>query len=344
MLDVNIKKSLGTFKLDVALKVEKGIVGILGPSGCGKSLTLQAIAGLLKPDVGKISVGDRILFDQETKRNIPTRDRKIGYVFQNYALFPHLTVYENIGFGLKGLPTVEKQKRINEMLHIVQLTGLENRYPNQLSGGQQQRVALARTLVTEPEILLLDEPFSALDQHVKKRLELELLDIIKRSFSGVVLFVTHNIEEAYRMSDYICLYDNGRNIQFGDKEEVLQRPVNKEAAHIVGCQNIFVIDEIKDNYIFVNGLQFQVASPPQKKKKHVGIHSYEVKFIPVAKKLANSFPYEITSIVNSIDRSTVCLNVKKLLIKVDVSRTFVDELLKGTYLVHFPPEKLILLD
>ncbi|QOY37747.1 sulfate/molybdate ABC transporter ATP-binding protein [Anaerobacillus isosaccharinicus] len=343
MLKVNIDKTLGNFKLNVAFLVEKGIVGILGPSGCGKSLTLQAIAGLLKPDSGMISVGDRILFSDAEKIDIPTRDRKIGYVFQNYALFPHLNVAENIGFGLKGLAKKEKHNKISEMLEMVQLTGLETRYPNELSGGQQQRVALARTLITKPDILLLDEPFSALDQHVKKHLELELLDIIKQSFSGVVLFVTHNIEEAYRLCDYICLYERGVNIQYGKKEEVLASPISKAAAQIVGCENVLPIDTVEGTSVLVNAVQLHLNRAVATRTRYVGIHSYDIAFIP-KKNGINTFQYTITSIVDGIDHATIAVSINDILLKVRVSKSLVTEICKKELILYLPPEKLILMD
>lgn len=339
MLDIKIKKTLGNFHLNVSFEVSRGIVGILGPSGCGKSLTLQAIAGLLNPDSGRIIVNGKTLYSEERKIKLPARSRNVGYVFQNYALFPHLTVAENIGYGLKGVPKQERQKKVEAMLETVQLNGLEHRYPKQLSGGQQQRVALARTLVTNPDILLLDEPFSALDQHVKKMLELELLDIIKHHFSGVVLFVTHNIEEAYRLCDYICLYDSGENIQFGRKDEVLQRPINKAAARIVGCENIFEVDLFEGNIAVINGLKMTLTDVPQKDKKYIGIHNYDATFVK-DQHLPNTFPFELVSIVEGIDNATITVKVINLFVKVDVSKATAKELTKGEFLLHFPPEKL----
>ncbi len=342
MLDVKINKSLGDFHLDVDFQVKKGIVGLLGPSGCGKSLTLQAIAGLLKPDSGRIAIDERVLFDDKKRVNIPTRLRSVGYVFQNYALFPHLTVAENIGYGLAGLSKQEKQQKVRSILETVQLEGLAKRYPNELSGGQQQRVALARTLVTEPDILLLDEPFSALDQHVKKMLELELLEIIKHNFSGVVLFVTHNIEEAYRLCDYICLYDSGSNIQFGEKGEVLTRPVNKAAARIVGCENIYEIDSFEGSLIIVNDLQLKVVGTSITHGKYVGIHNYDITFVPSSSE-ANTFEFKVRSIVEGIDHSTVTVTVGPLLFKVDVPKATVTQISEGDIMLHLPPEKLFLL-
>lgn len=330
--------------LDVAFQVDKGIVGILGPSGCGKSLTLQAIAGLLKLDEGKISIGDTLLFDHHQKINIPTRNRNIGYVFQNYALFPHLTVTENISFGLKGFSKEDKIKKVKKMLQIVQLTGFEQRYPHELSGGQQQRVALARTLVTEPNILLLDEPFSALDQHVKKQLELELLEIIKESFSGVVLFVTHNIEEAYRLCDYLCLYEKGTNIQFDKKEIVLANPKTKAAAQIVGCENIFEADHINETSITINNLELQLATPIPVKKRYLGIHSYHLSFVPADGQLANTFPYTITTIVDGVDHATVSISVHEVIMKARVSKASLKNIMSGQFHLYLPPDKLFFME
>lgn len=338
MLAVTIQKQLGDFHLDVAFRAEKGIIGILGPSGCGKSITLQAIAGLLKPDAGKISIGERVLFDSEQKINIPTKDRKIGYVFQNYALFPHLSVTENIRFGLKGLSNQEKIQKVTKMIETVQLTGLEDRYPHELSGGQQQRVALARTLVTEPDILLLDEPFSALDQHVKQLLELELLEIIKHNFSGVVLFVTHNIEEAYRLCDHLCLYDRGKNIQFGEKDQVLQQPITKEAARIVGCKNIFPIEQLTKHPI-----SFLINDSLLSKKMYIGIHSYDATFVANTQ-VENTYDFEVVSIIESIDHSTVTVDLAGLHIKVDVPKTIVKGILNDNLGLYLPAEKFFLME
>ncbi|MBP2664817.1 MAG: Molybdenum transporter ATP-binding protein [Firmicutes bacterium] len=187
MLDVTIRKSLGDFKLHANFHADNEILGVLGPSGSGKSITLRSIAGIETPNEGRIVVNDRVLFDSREKVNILPRQRNIGYVFQNYALFPHLTVKENIAFGLQGLNKRDKTDRVQETLHIFRLKDRENHYPAQLSGGQQQRVSLARTLITRPDLLLLDEPFSALDNHIKRHLENELLEIIRNNFTGTVL-------------------------------------------------------------------------------------------------------------------------------------------------------------
>lgn len=213
-------------------------MAILGPSGCGKTMTLKCIAGLMTPDEGEITLNQQVLFDSQQEINLPARERHIGFLFQNYALFPHMTVEENIAFGISQLNVSEKNERVEELLQKMRLERLGHRYPAQLSGGQQQRVALARALAAKPEVLLLDEPFSALDTQVKERLEAELLEI-QSYYQGHILFVTHNLAEAYRLSNKMAVYETGGLLQWGDRQTVIEHPANKKVARITGMQNIF---------------------------------------------------------------------------------------------------------
>ena len=196
-LYVDIKKKFPGFSLNIQFEGSKERIGLLGASGSGKSMTLRCIAGLVKPDEGKIIVNGKIFFDSEKGINLKPQNRKVGFLFQNYALFPHLTIKENIAFGIIGLSYSDRDLKVLQLLEKFHLTGLENRYPHQVSGGQQQRVALARTIATEPDILLLDEPFSALDEHLRSHMTKEMLGFLKE-FNGSTLFVTHNMEEAYQ--------------------------------------------------------------------------------------------------------------------------------------------------
>ncbi|MGX8693196.1 MAG: sulfate/molybdate ABC transporter ATP-binding protein, partial [Clostridia bacterium] len=194
-LHVDIRKRLGSFTLDVSFTAENGVTSLLGASGCGKSMTLKCIAGIEKPDEGRIELDGRVLFDSETGVNLPPQKRRVGYLFQNYALFPNMTVAQNIFCGLnREKDRALKERRLREMLRMMQLEGLEERKPAQLSGGQQQRVALARILVNDPQILLLDEPFSALDGHLRDSLKVEMRDLLER-FGREVLMVTHDRNE-----------------------------------------------------------------------------------------------------------------------------------------------------
>jgi molybdate transport system ATP-binding protein/molybdate transport system permease protein len=235
-LSVQIEKRLPGFSLDVSFEAGDAPVSVLGPSGAGKSMLLRCIAGIDRPDRGHIALGETALFDSARRVHLPARSRRIGMLFQHYALFPHRTVAENIAFGLHRLPRAERQSRVAALLGRVHLAGLEDRYPRQLSGGEQQRVALARALATRPEALLLDEPLSALDTHLRGQVESELQETF-RTFRRPSLLVTHNIEEAYRLGSQLMLLARGRVISFGPREEVFLRPPTREAARLTGCKN-----------------------------------------------------------------------------------------------------------
>lgn len=235
-LQIDITKKFQGFKLQMELSFGSEIIGVLGASGSGKSMLLNSISGLIKPDKGRITLDDITYFDSAKKINKPPRDRKTGYLFQNYAMFPHLTVEENISFGLGSFPKPEQQRRVNELLERFHLSDMGKRYPSQLSGGQQQRVALARALAVEPKILLLDEPFSALDEHLKTHMMKEMLESLK-DFQGTTLFVTHNMAEAYRLCDRIVVVNNGSVESIGTKEDVFQKPASLTTAKITGCKN-----------------------------------------------------------------------------------------------------------
>ncbi len=195
MLDVMIYRSLDGFTLDVSFSTDTPMTALVGPSGSGKTLTLRAVAGVFTPDAGRIVLDDVALFDSERGIDLAPQDRRVGYVPQQYALFPHLTVQENVGFGLRGVGAAERRRRIGELLELVSLTGLERRRPSELSGGQQQRVALARALIVQPRILLLDEPFSALDSGIRQPLRQSLLEL-QRSLGFRALLVTHDPADA----------------------------------------------------------------------------------------------------------------------------------------------------
>jgi len=237
MLEVDIRRRLGGFHLATAFSAGDEIAVLFGPSGAGKSLTLQAIAGILRPDKGLVRVNGLTAFDSSAGINVPPQERRIGYVPQGYALFPHLTVAHNIGYGLSGLDRCQRAKRVQEMISLLSLDGLEDRRPRELSGGQQQRVALARALVFRPRLLLLDEPFAALDEAIRSTLRQELLDIRRRMAVTIVL-VTHDLAEAFALGDCIAVLDSGRVLQQGPREEVYYRPASRRVAELVQSRNI----------------------------------------------------------------------------------------------------------
>ena len=237
-LTVQIEKRLGSFTLRTDLSSESGTLGLLGASGCGKSMTLKCIAGIEKPDSGRIVLNGRVLFDSQKHINLKPQQRNVGYLFQHYALFPNMTVQENILCGLRRVK--DRKARLAaaaEAAETMQLTELMDRRPGQLSGGQQQRAALARILVSQPELLMLDEPFSALDTYLRALLQPELLRIL-RQYGRDVILVTHNRDEAYYLCDRLAIMENGSVSVAGEKSEVFANPVTPGAARITGCRNI----------------------------------------------------------------------------------------------------------
>ena len=210
---------------------------LFGPSGSGKSLTLQCIAGIVRPDEGRIVVDGRTLFDSAQNVNLPPQARRVGYVPQHYALFPHLTVEQNIAYGLRDLTPTQRSARVREMVTLMALGGLEKRRPRELSGGQQQRVALARALAFRPDVLLLDEPFSSLDSGIRGELRDELLALQRRTGVTTVV-VTHDLEDAFLLGQRMAVIDSGRVLQEGPREEVFYRPKSREVAEFVRTRNV----------------------------------------------------------------------------------------------------------
>ena len=236
-LFVDIHKKLGKFTLDVSFETLGGVTGLLGASGSGKSMTLKCIAGIEKPDRGIIVLDGVTLFDSERRINLTPQKRKVGYLFQNYALFPNMNARQNILCGLRGESSEEKERKLSEILYMTQLWGLEKHRPHQLSGGQQQRVALARILIGNPRLLMLDEPFSALDSHLRGQLQMQLQELLKQ-FGKDVLMVTHSRDEAYRLCKRLALIDSGGIIVHKDTKELFADPESRQAALLTGCKNI----------------------------------------------------------------------------------------------------------
>jgi molybdate transport system ATP-binding protein len=222
IITVDVQRTLGTFQLGVAFSAPAGITALFGPSGSGKTLTLRCIAGLLRPDRGRVTLGQRVLYDSASGADVATRDRRIGYVFQHYALFPHLSAAANIAYGLHGASAADRSARVKELLEMVGLAGFAERRPHELSGGQQQRVALARALAPGPDLVLLDEPFAAIDSFVRDHLREQLRTIHTRTQVPMIL-VTHDIADVRRLADTVVLYGHGVVLEVGATAEVLSR-------------------------------------------------------------------------------------------------------------------------
>ena len=237
-LEVRIKKKLGKFLLDVAFESD-GVLGLLGASGCGKSMTLKCIAGVEKPDEGRIVLDGRVLFDSEKRIHLSPQERKVGYLFQDYALFPNMMVAQNIQCGTKD------KKEVQAYLKRFDLEQVQKLYPAQLSGGQKQRTALARMLAAKPQALLLDEPFSALDNFLKARMERELMNVLD-DFAGPVVFVSHDRNEAYRLTDTIAVMEQGSIVDISEKHALFKAPKTLAATLLTGCKNVTRVEPLAD--------------------------------------------------------------------------------------------------
>ncbi|MFC2822188.1 MAG: sulfate/molybdate ABC transporter ATP-binding protein [Spirochaetales bacterium] len=229
-LKVDIHKRLGTFLLDSVFETDDPITGFLGPSGCGKSITLKCIAGIMTPDCGHIELDGRILYDSDKRICVRPQDRHVGYLFQSYALFPTMNVRKNIMCGLVSVKDRQvKEERYQKMVELLHLEGLDDHMPYQLSGGQTQRTAIARMLVSSPDLLLLDEPFSALDSYLRKGLQKELSNLLEK-IGRRALLVTHSQSEVRKMCSRLYVMDGGRIIRGGATEEVFAAPNSERCA------------------------------------------------------------------------------------------------------------------
>ena len=301
-LYLDIEKDLGSFRLKVKLEAVDETLALLGASGCGKSLILKCIAGIETPDKGRIVVDDTVLFDSEAKINLSPQQRRTGLMFQSYALFPNMTVLQNINTGANREPDKAKRKAaVEAIMDSFGISELSNRYPHQLSGGQQQRVALARIMVSAPKILLLDEPFSALDSHLRFQLERELRNAI-HDFGKTVVLVSHDRDEVFRMSDSIAVMDMGQVHRFGKKAEVFSNPMTRKAAILTGCKNISAIERLGDDTVYATdwNIPLKVKSIPEGANA-VGIRMHDI--VPgmgenafrctVVEEIENPFSYSI---------------------------------------------------
>jgi len=315
---VQIAKQLPNFALDVSFTAGDAPLGILGPSGAGKTMLLRCIAGLEQPDRGRIDLNDRVLLDTQARIRVPARDRRVGLLFQQYALFPNRTVAENIAFGLHDLPAQERPRRLAALIERTHARGLEARYPRELSGGEQQRVALARALSIEPEALLLDEPLSALDTHLRSQVEAQLQETFA-AYRRPTLVVTHNIEEAYRLGEQLLVLARGRVAALGAKDDILRHPPSLEVAQLTGCKNFSRARAISDHMVEALdwGCNLRVAHTLARPAAHVGIRAHHIDFaepssaaVP-ADNVGNVFPCWVVRSSETPFRITLYLSLHK---------------------------------
>ena len=359
-IEVNVTKQLNNYPLEVAFTSADGRIGILGASGCGKSMTLKCIAGIETPDTGRIVVNGKVLFDAEYHINVRPQERNIGYLFQNYALFPTMTVKENIMVGLvnkhvdhidgkqnrwtrictsvvNSLSNLKIQQNKNDknndkndekknseivaaLMEKLSISELANQYPDQLSGGQQQRVALARILAYEPDVILLDEPFSALDSFLKENLMRELKAILK-DYKGQVIVVSHSRDEIYSLCNTLLIMDKGLVLRQGDTKEVFANPEIFEAAKLTGCKNISSIEKIDDHTVYANdwNLTLYTKEKVLDMHKYIGIRAHDL--VPMFDDMNQKVKTEKNGFINTIQMDNLKMEHKANLYEV----TLVDQ-------------------
>ncbi|MCL2111141.1 MAG: ATP-binding cassette domain-containing protein [Clostridiales bacterium] len=274
-LYVDVRKKYKGFELETAFSSEQGTLALLGASGSGKSMTLKCIAGLISPDEGVIKLDGRVLFDSAAKVDLRPQERGVGYLFQSYALFPNMTVRQNIAIAHRG-DVAGRNAEVDALLARYEIEGLADRYPVQLSGGEQQRAALARIFAYRPQALLLDEPFSALDAFLRENMQAELKRII-RDYGGSVVLVTHSRDEAYRLADDLVILDGGRPAAAGSIREVFSKPGNVRAARITGCKNISAIERTGERSFYAKdwGVELRTAETVLDEHAFAGIRAHD---------------------------------------------------------------------
>lgn len=340
---VDIEKKLGSFHLKVCLEAENETLALLGPSGCGKSMTLKCIAGIERPDRGRIVVDGETLFDSERHIDLTPQERHVGLLFQNYALFPNMTVTKNIQAGARR----EKDKgtrdaAVKAVMESFGLSGLGEHYPHQLSGGQQQRAALARILVSAPRVLLLDEPFSALDSHLRFRLEQEVRSVI-RSFGRTVLLVSHDRSEVFRMADSIAVMSGGKIEVLGDKKAVFARPKTREGAVLTGCKNISAA-RWRDGRLYAEDWGMELDALAGSAAPYVGIRMHDLRpgagenafRCRVVEEIENPFSY--TVMLRPVERPEATP------IGMELDKATWEAMGREEVTVHLPKEALLMLE
>jgi len=278
-IKVRINRNLKDFHLNVDFECNSDRIGILGASGCGKTMTLKEIAGVEDAADVYIEVNGRVYADTANKIKLKPQERRVGFVFQNYALFPTWTVEQNIMAGIKG-GKEERARICRDMIIKFELNGLEKRLPGELSGGQQQRVALARIMAYQPEIILLDEPFSALDSHLKDRLNQEMIELLS-DYQGIVILVSHNRDEIYRFSKELLVMDQGQVVLNGDTKAVFENPQKVAAARLSGCKNIVRIERLSNYMYYIPDWDVKVSAQGAVPEdcEYIGYRAHD--FVPI---------------------------------------------------------------
>lgn len=347
-VSIDIEKDFNGFSLRVKFESTCTTMGILGASGSGKSMTLRCIAGIETPDRGKIVVNGRTMFDSEHRINLKPQQRRIGYLFQNYALFPTMTVKENIACGYRGKDKQEREEKISDYITRYHLEGLEDHLPSQLSGGQQQRVALARMMAGEPEMILLDEPFSALDGYLKDVLQKDMQEFLK-DYSGDMLLVTHSRDEAFRFCDQLILLKDGKILTIGATRQIFEDPGTMDAALLTGCKNYSAAERIDSHHIFAIdwGVSLRTAKEVPVDVSWVGIRGHWLQ--PREEENENCMPVQVKEFIETtFEHQCLMQNPRQAdggsLWWMRPKNSFDEDPGKGLpKYIYFPPEHMMLL-
>lgn len=295
-LFIDIQKQLGDFSLQTQFRSENDRLALLGGSGCGKSVTLRCIAGVMQPDEGIITLNGKVLFDSAKKINLPPQARHIGYLFQQYALFPNMTVAQNIKVAVRDRN--KRDETAQKLLHTFQIENIAAKHPAQVSGGQQQRIALARIIASEPEVLMLDEPFSALDSFLKAQLEQELADVLD-TFPGDVIWVSHDRDEVFHNCNKICVMENGISQGVVTPDQLFYDPKTASAAKLSGCKNIIpVVAQETRVEIPCWNISFRCTTARGGSISHIGLRAHHIHFCSAAEE--NAFPCAVVRAMDNV--------------------------------------------
>lgn len=337
---VDIEKRLGDFHLQIQFEAADAVHGLLGASGCGKSMTLRCIAGVVTPDRGTIILNGRTLFDSEKHINLTPQQRHVGLLFQNYALFPNMTMEGNLRAALRGQEN--QSEKVAEMLRRFHLEGLERHKPSQLSGGQQQRTALARILLTEPEILLLDEPLSALDSYLRWQTELELMELIDR-FSGTTLLVTHSREEVHRLCDTVTVLDAGEGRGSMPVKALFEAPETLSACLLSGCKNYSRAEQISDHCVRVPdwGAELNCGAIPER-LQYAAIRAHHIEIVDAPGE--NVIPCKVQRVVEDVFSVILMAQTPGgSALRVELPKEDLHKTAGETLYLRIPPERIMLL-
>lgn len=305
-LSVDVHKRLGSFQLDVSFETESGRLALLGASGCGKSVTLGCIAGIIHPDEGCIRLGDEVLFDSKLHIDLPPQKRRVGYLFQQYALFPTMTVRQNIESAI--LPRKNRKEKAGEVMRRFGLLDVAGQKPSSLSGGQAQRTALARMLATEPRLILLDEPFSALDSYIKYQVETQLADILD-PFPGPVVMVSHDRGEVWRTCTKVCVIDKGKSEPVVTLDELFHHPTSEAAARLSGCKNwVDVVPQGTNVRVPAWHVCLQASDGVSSQARRAGIRAHHV--VPAKAGDVNVLDVRVSRVIEDVFSTIILLSVE----------------------------------